>query len=76
MSVTGQARSAQTRKLRRLVAAEKRSADDVLVGIYEAREAGLTLADIAYMVGGASQSTITAKADKGQKIAQERTRTT
>lgn len=74
-SVTGQARSAWAKKLRRLVATEKKAAEDVLVGIYEATKDGLSQADVAYMIGDASSSGVRPKADKGQKIAQERAKT-
>lgn len=59
-------------RLKRLAAAAERAADDVLVGIYEARQDGVTQADIAYMIGGASPSIIQPKADKGEKILAER----
>jgi len=75
-NVTGRARAGWAKKLRRLVATEKRAAEDVLVAIYEATEAGLTQADVAYMIGDVSSSGVRPKAVKGQKIAQERTRTT
>lgn len=74
-AVTSQARSAWAKKLGRLVAAQESAAKAVLVGVYEAREAGLSQADIAYMIGDASSSTVAAKVDKGAKIAQERAKT-
>ncbi|MFJ2176433.1 hypothetical protein ACIOHE_26520 [Streptomyces sp. NPDC087851] len=59
-------------RLAQRVHAAKKAADDVLVDIYEARQDGLTQADIAYMIGGVSPSGIAAKAAKGEKIALER----
>ena len=61
-------------KFERLTTAAEKAADDVLVGIHEAREDGLSQADIAYMVGGISPSGIKPKAAKGEKIAMERKR--
>jgi hypothetical protein len=75
-AATPQLRGTWAKKLARLVKAEKRASEDVLVAIYEATEAGLTQADVAYMIGDASSSGVRPKAVKGAKIVQERTRTT
>lgn len=67
-----QKRRAWETRLSKLSEAAQKAAEDVLVGIYEARLDGLTQADIAYMVGGVSPSGIQAKASKGEKILMER----
>lgn len=72
MRVTPQKRKAWEQKLGRLTRTAQRAADDVLVGMYEARQDGLTQADIAYMVGGVSPSSVQPRADKGEKILMER----
>lgn len=73
MRVTPQKRKSWKQKLGRLSKAAQKAAEDVLVGVYEARQDGLTQADIAYMLGGVSPSGVQAKADKGEKILKERT---
>ncbi|KUJ70826.1 hypothetical protein ACZ90_00465 [Streptomyces albus subsp. albus] len=52
--------------------AAQKAADDVLVGVHEARLDGLTQADIAYMIGDRSPSGIATKDAKGKKILLER----
>ncbi|MGW2513628.1 hypothetical protein ACWC0A_30390 [Streptomyces scopuliridis] len=72
--VSRQKKRAWEAKLGKLVQTATKAADDVLVGIYEARQDGLTQADIAYMVGGVSPSGIGAKEAKGEKVQRERKR--
>lgn len=72
--VSRQKKRAWEAKFERLTTAAEKAADDVLVGIHEAREDGLSQADIAYMVGSISPSGIKPKAAKGEKIAMERKR--
>lgn len=55
-------------KLEKLDEAAQRAAEDLLVGIYEARQAGLSQADVAYNVGGISPTGIRAKEEKGKEI--------
>lgn len=74
MSVSPERRSGWAKRFGRMTAAEKKAREDVLVGIYEATQDGLTQADIAYMIGGVSPSIIKAKAVKGGKIAEGRKR--
>jgi hypothetical protein len=59
-------------RLGKLADAAQTAAEDVLVGIHEAVEDGLSQADIAYMVGGISPSGVRAKALKGQAIKKAR----
>lgn len=75
MSITPQSRSAWTKKLSRLVAAETAAREAVLTGIYEATSAGLTQADAAHAIGDKSSSSIAAKAAKGKAILEGRKRT-
>jgi hypothetical protein len=72
VSVTPQKRRAWEQKFQRLTKAAQRAADDVLVGVHEARLDGLTQADVAYMIGDASPSGIAAKDSKGKKILEAR----
>lgn len=71
MSVSPQKKRAWEQKFSRLTRTAQRAADDVLVAIHEARQDGLTQADIAYMVDGVSPSGIAAKDSKGEKILEE-----
>lgn len=72
MKVTPQRRKAWAQKFKRLTGTAQRAADDVLVAVHEARQEGLTQADIAFMIGDASPSGIAAKDAKGAKILKER----
>lgn len=72
MSASPQKRRAWERKLGKLTQTAHRAAEDVLVGIYQARQDGLTQADIAYMIGGVSPSVVGPKVAKGEKILAER----
>lgn len=67
-------RTVWARKLQRLVEAQETAGRDVFVGIHEAREAGLTLADIAHAIGTHSTG-VPAKVAKGKMIAERRKRT-
>lgn len=75
MRPTPQVRGTWTGKLTRLDRAAKRAAEDVLVGVHEATEVGLSQAVIAAALGGVSPSIIGAKAAKGKAIAEARKRT-
>ncbi|AXG81167.1 hypothetical protein [Streptomyces paludis] len=60
-------------RLGRLNDAAEQAADDVLVAIHQALEAGiLPQAAIAAAIGGVSPSTIRGKAARGAKILEER----
>lgn len=74
MSITPQLRGTWKASLRRQSSAAQRAQDDLLVGIYEATETGVTQADIADAVGDSSPSGIKAKAAKGKKILEARKR--
>lgn len=74
MSVSSQQRGTWAKKLDRLTKAATRAEEDVLVAVCQATEIGLSLADIAYMIGDKSSSTIRPKADKGKKILEGRKR--
>lgn len=73
--VSRQKKRAWETKFEKLTAALEKAQEDVLVAIHEAREDGLSQADIAYMAGGVAPSGIKAKAVKGEKIAKERKKT-
>lgn len=72
MTVSRQTKKAWERKLERLAEGVDTAQEDLLVGIHEARRAGLSQADIAYMVGGVSSSGVKAKEEKGAAILAER----
>lgn len=74
MSVSSQQRSVWAKKLDRLVKASTKGEEDLLVGIHEAMELGLSQADIAYSIGDKSSSSVKRKADKGKKILEGRKR--
>lgn len=67
MTVSRQKRQAWEAKLKKLAASAQRAADDVLVGIHQAKVDGISQADIARSLGE-SPSGVKAKADKGEKI--------
>jgi hypothetical protein len=69
-----QQRRAWTQKLRRLSQAAQRAQEDLLVGIHEACEGGLSQADVAASVDALSPSGVKAKAVKGQEIYERRRR--
>lgn len=72
MKVSRQKRKAWEKKLGALASAKEKAIEDELVGIYEAREDGLSQADVAYMIGGVSPTGIKAKEDKGREIFERR----
>lgn len=59
-------------KLEKLSLAVETAQEELLVGIYEARQAGMSQADVAYNVGGVSPTGIRAKEDKGKEILEAR----
>jgi hypothetical protein len=74
MTVSRQTKSAWLKKLTSLADGLDRAQEDLLVGIYQAREDGLSQADVAYMVSDRSSSGIAAKAAKGKEILERRKR--
>lgn len=72
MAVSRQVRKAWGRKLEALAEAKVKAVEDELVGIYLARQDGLSQADVAYSVGGVSPTGIRAKEDKGREIFERR----
>lgn len=72
MAVSRQTRKAWGSKLEKLTEAAQKAQEDLFVGIYQAREAGLSQADIAYAIGGVSPTGIKAKEDKGAAILAQR----
>lgn len=59
-------------KFAKLTRASQAAQDAVLVAIYEARQDGLSQADVAYMVGGVHPTGIKAKEEKGRAIRERR----
>lgn len=74
MSLTPSARSLRARTLRRLADDVKRAEEDLLVGIHNAAEAGMSHRDIAYAIDLKSSSAVTAKVRKGAAVLAARTR--
>lgn len=72
MAVSRQTRKVWGSKLEKLAEAAEKAAEDLLVGIYQAREAGLSQADVAYSIGGVSPTGIRAKEEKGREIYERR----
>jgi hypothetical protein len=72
VTVSQQKKRAWEQKFQRLTKAAQKATEDVLVGVHEARQDGLTQADIAYMIGDASASGIAAKDSRGKKILEAR----
>ncbi len=74
MSASRQVKRAWERKLSALTDDLHRAQEALLVGIYKARQDGLTQADVAYMVDGVAKSGIAAKEAKGKEIFERRKR--
>lgn len=74
MTVSRQTKRVWEDRLAKLVAASQAAQDAVLVGIYEARQDGLSQADVAGMVDGVSKSGIAIKEAKGREIFERRRR--
>ncbi|MFG3718236.1 hypothetical protein ACGF8D_10610 [Streptomyces massasporeus] len=72
MKVSRQKRAAWAKKLEALSEAAEKAQEDLLVGIYQAREDGLSQADVAYNIGGVSPTGIKAKEEKGREIYERR----
>ncbi|MFF6988385.1 hypothetical protein [Streptomyces sp. NPDC010273] len=68
MSASRQMRKSWGSKLEKLTEAAEQAQEDLLVGIYEARQAGLSQADVAYNIGGVSPTGIKSKEEKGKAI--------
>lgn len=68
MAVDRRTRNLWGSKLEKLDDAAIKAQEDLLVGIYEATQAGLSQADIAYSIGGVSPTGIKAKMEKGKAI--------
>jgi hypothetical protein len=61
-------------KFKRLTTASQKAQEAVLVAIYEARQDGLSQADVAYMIGDRSPSGVGPKEAKGKEIFERRRR--
>lgn len=61
-----------TLKLEKLATDKENADENLLVGIADAVDAGVTQADIAYAVGGISPTGVKAKAEKGWAIKEAR----
>lgn len=72
MAVDRRVKKAWGSKLEKLALEAEKAQEDLLVGIYEARQAGLSQADVAYSVGGVSPTGIKAKEDKAKAILERR----
>ncbi|NJP50110.1 hypothetical protein HCJ93_08500 [Streptomyces sp. SBST2-5] len=72
MAVSRQMRKAWGSKLETLTEKAQKAREDLLVGIYQARQAGLSQADVAYSIGGVSPTGIKAKEEKGREIYERR----
>ena len=72
MPVSRQVRKSWVSKLEKLAEEAERAQEDLLVGILQAREAGVSQADVAYGVGGVSPTGIKAKEEKGKAILERR----
>jgi hypothetical protein len=59
-------------KLEKLADDCRKAQEDLLVGIYQARQAGLSQADVAYNVGGISPTGVRPKEEKGKAIFEAR----
>lgn len=62
------------RRLEQLAKEAMRAQEDLLVGIYEARQERVSQADVAAFIGDRSNSGIKAKEVKGQEIKEKRKR--
>lgn len=62
------------RKLEQLAKQVRRAQEDLLVGIYEARQDRVSQADVAAFIGDRAKSGIKAKEDKGRAIKEKRKR--
>lgn len=74
MSLSRQVKGQWLKKLTGLADGLDKAQDDLLVGIYQARAAGLSQADVAFMIGDKSSSGIGAKEAKGKAIIEGRKR--
>jgi hypothetical protein len=72
VAVSRQTRKTWGSRLEQLAEKAERAQEDLLVGIYEARQAGLSQADVAYSIGGLSPTGIRAKEEKGREILERR----
>jgi len=72
MAASRQTKNAWLKKLTTLADGVDKAQEDLLVAIYKAREDGLSQADVAYMIGDRSSSSIKAKEDKGKAILKAR----
>lgn len=74
MTVSRQTKKAWGKKLEDLSDAVAKATEELLVGIYDAREAGLSQRDVAYHVDKLSPTGVKAKEDKGRAIKEKRKR--
>lgn len=72
MAVSRQARKAWEKKFDSVNEARDKASDDWHVLIHEAREAGLSQSDVAYMAVDVSPSGVKAKEDQGRAILERR----
>lgn len=62
------------RKLKQLAQQVARAQEDLLVGVYEARQDRVSQADVAAYIGDRSSSGVKAKENKGRAIKEKRKR--
>ena len=74
MSASRQMKRAWEDKLGKLCDELREAQEALLVGIYKARQDGLSQADVAYMAEGVSPSGVAAKEAKGREIYERRRR--
>lgn len=74
MTASRQKIKAWDAKLADLAAAAQKAQEDILVGLYQAREEGLSFADLARGLGFSSASSVPTKVEQGRKILEERKR--
>ncbi|CAL9370159.1 hypothetical protein [Streptomyces sp. enrichment culture] len=70
--ISRQKKRAWEDRLAKLTRAAQAAQDAVFVAIYEARQDGLSQADVAYMLGGVHPTGIKAKEEKGRAIRERR----
>lgn len=68
MTASRQTKKAWGSKLEKLEELAKRAQEDLLVGIYQSRQAGLSQEDVAYNLESCSASGVKAKEEKGKAI--------
>ncbi|MFF4020021.1 hypothetical protein [Streptomyces sp. NPDC001843] len=72
MTASRQKRNAWLKKLAGLADGADKAQEDLLMGIYQARQDGVSYADVAYGIGDKSPSGIPAKVEKGRAVLEKR----